>query len=112
MPKPQYMLASYQVDLDDQKAFLEELIATEQAYREEKLITDAPIIRMASKKNPEFILEIIEFVSAQAVADVMDNSNVQGHWGKLAGMWKKGDFAADEIPEAHVPWALMDAIHS
>ncbi|MCP4415607.1 MAG: hypothetical protein GY805_03230 [Chloroflexi bacterium] len=111
MSTRQYMLASYQVKLDDQKAFLEELIATEQAYREESLITNNPIIRMASKKNPEFILEIIEFIDSQAVADVMENANVQAHWVNLAGMWEKGDFAADEIPEAHIPWALMDAIH-
>ena len=111
MPIRQFMLASYQVKVDEQKAFLEELIATEHAYREEGLITDLPIIRMASKKNPEFILEIIEFIDSQAVADVMNNANVQTHWVKLSGMWKKGDFAADEIPEAHIPWALMDAIH-
>ncbi len=111
MPKKQYMLASYQVELDAQKAFLEELIATEQAYREEALITESPIIRMASKKNPEFILEIIEFVDSQAVAAVMNNANVQVHWVRLASMWKKGDFAADKIPEAHIPWALMDALY-
>lgn len=105
------MLASYQVEVAEQGAFFEELVATEQAYREEGLITDQPIIRMASKKNAEFILEIIEFVNAQAVADVMENDNVQQHWVKLAGMWKKGDFPADHIPEAHTPWALMDSIH-
>ena len=111
MSKKQYMLASYLVELDEQQAFLDELVACEQAYRDENLITDAPIIRMSSKKNPEFILEIIEFVSAQAVADVMGNDHVQVHWVKLAGMWKKGDFPAADIPEAHIPWALMDAIH-
>ncbi|MBV7331836.1 hypothetical protein KFU94_27130 [Chloroflexi bacterium TSY] len=110
MSKRQFMLASYQVDLDDQEAFLAELNATEKAYRDEELITDRPILRMASKKDPEFILEIIEFVDSQAVADVMDNANVQVHWVKLASMWKNGDFAANNIPEAHVPWALMDAL--
>jgi hypothetical protein len=111
MPKSQYMLASYQVEIEDQTAFLDELVATEKAYRKEGLITDAPIIRMASKKNPEFILEIIEFADSQAVTVVMENANIQVHWVKLAGMWKKGDFAADKIPEAHIPWALMDAIY-
>lgn len=111
MTRKQYMLASYQVELDEQQSFFAELVACEQAYRDEALITDAPIIRMSSKKNPEFILEIIEFVSEQAVADVMENDHIQVHWVKLAGMWKKGDFPASNIPEAHIPWALMDAIH-
>ena len=65
---------------------------------------------MASKKDPEFILEIIEFIDAEAVADVMKNANVQAHWFKLSKMWKKGDFAASLIPEANFPWALMDSL--
>ncbi len=112
MSNSQYMLASYQVPIDEQAFFLEELNATEQAYRDENLITAQPIIRMRSNKDPEFLLEIIEFVSTQAVADVMENAHVQKHWVKLAGMWKKGDFPAKQIPEANIPWALMEAIHS
>ncbi|MEM7333111.1 MAG: hypothetical protein AAF490_13560 [Chloroflexota bacterium] len=111
MSNSQYMLASYQIDEHHKQKFLDELVATELAYRDEGLITTQPIIRMASKKNPEFIVEIIEFVSEQAVADVMENEHVQKHWVKLAGMWKKGDFPLEQIPEGTIPWALMDAIH-
>ena len=110
MPKKQYMLASYQVKLEDQSDFLKELLATERAYREEGFITDKPIIRMRSKIDPEFILEIIEWVNCQAFQDVQENDRVMSHWGKLESLWKNGGFGLDKIPESKIPWVMMDVI--
>ncbi len=110
MSQSQYMLATYQVEVADRAAFIQELIATEAAYREEQLVTDAPIIRMSSKEDPEYLLEIIEFKSAEALSSLMENANVQAHWGKLIGTWKDGDIAADRVPEAHIPWAILEPI--
>lgn len=110
MSQPQVMLASYQVEVDQRQAFLDELIATEAAYREGKFVTERPIMRMVSKKDPELILEVIEFASAEAVSAVMTHERVQAHWGRLKSLWKDGDFAADRIPEAHEPWPLLDSL--
>ena len=110
MPKGQIMLASYQVEPERRPAFVDELIATEAAYRAANFVTERPIMRMVSQRDPEMILEVIEFVSAEAVQAVMEHEGVQAHWAKLKSMWKDGDFAADRIPEVHVPWPLLDAL--
>ncbi len=112
MSNSQFMLASYQVPVEKQEAFLEELIATERAYREEALISDSPIFRMVSKIDPEFILEIIEWQSSQALAKAQNSNRVMGHWSRLKDMWKNGGFGAADIPETRVSWALMDALSS
>jgi len=110
MSNSQVMLASYQVAVENRQAFLDELVATEAAYREANFVTDRPILRIASKENPEFIVEVIEFASAEALGQVMEHAGVQAHWGRLEAMWKDGNFAADRVPEMHAPWPLFDAL--
>jgi hypothetical protein len=108
----QYMLACYQVEATAQAALVAELKETENAMRDEGLITDSHVFRMRSKTNAEYVLAIFEWRDQASYASVMDNDRVQGHWAALKAMWKSGGFGVAGLPESDVPWALMDAISS
>ena len=107
----QFMLACYQVDEAHQGEFLAELEDTERSMRDENLITDTPVLRMRSKGNPEYLLEIIEWTDHSAYESVMDNARIQEHWTRLQSMWKSGGLGVCSLPEGDSPWALLDAIH-
>ena len=55
----QFVTATYQVSVENQSEFLILLRKAETVMRAEALITPWPAIRMRSKKDPEFILEIL-----------------------------------------------------
>ena len=106
----QYMIASYRVKPADQNKFLNELQSTETAYQKAGLLSDKSIIRMTSRVDPEFIIEIIEWIDSQAFAAAQENSDILGHWGRLEEIWLDGGFGFDHVPESKNPWATFNPL--
>ncbi len=104
------MLASYQVEPERLGEFVEILKDTEALYRSHETITSAPIIRLRSIENPEFIVELIEWRSPKHLNEVMENDEIMAKWSLIKSQWKDGDFGFSSIPEASIPWALMKPI--
>ena len=68
------MLASYQIEKERAGEFVEVLKETEALYRSHEAITAAPIIRLQSIKNPEYMVELIEWRSPKHLKMVMDHT--------------------------------------
>ena len=104
------MFACYEVEPDSRSSFIQLLNDTEAVYRSHSVITDLPIIRLESMKDPGFIVEIIEWKSQQALASVMENEEIQEKWSEIKAAWKDGDFPLSKIPESSSPWSVMRRI--
>ena len=106
------MLACYQVEESEFDQFMGALRDTEDLYRKFGVVTSAPCIRLRSVENPEYIVELIEWLSPEHLQSVMENNEIMNMWGEIKALWKSGDFGMDKVPEAHVPWAVMRPIQN
>jgi len=106
----QFVTATYQVKQEHQDAFILLMKEAEQVMRQEQLITAQPIFRMRSLKNPEFIMEVFEWVDEQAFEQAQQNPKILAVWGKYQSIWEAGGFGVDRIPEAGMPWAQYSSI--
>ncbi|MCP4442170.1 MAG: hypothetical protein GY810_24950 [Aureispira sp.] len=108
--KPQFVFATYKVKETSQEAFIALLKECEEIMRGEKLITPNPIFRMSSRKNPQIILEIFEWVDDKAFSRAQNSPNVLAMWGKYESLWENGGFGINLIPEASESWAQFPSI--
>jgi hypothetical protein len=107
---PVVMLACYRVAAANFQSFLRLLNDTEDVYRAEDAITDAPVVRLQSIEDPTFVVELIEWRSPTALAAVQDNDAIQAKWSAIKEAWLDGDFPLSRVPEASVPWSVMRPI--
>ncbi|MHC4956292.1 MAG: hypothetical protein ACYTGZ_20820, partial [Planctomycetota bacterium] len=89
------MVASYRVDEQHLDAFIKTLKDTEALYRTYAVITDRPIARLQSMKDPEFLVEFIEWRSQRHLDAVMENDEIMAKWSQIKAEWKDGDFGWD-----------------
>ncbi len=106
----QFTTATYRVEVDKQNDFLDLLRGAEATMRTEGLITARPIFRMRSLTDPELILEIFEWVDAEAFGRAQQDPKILEWWGKYEATWKAGGFGLCEFPEAQQPWARYEAL--
>ncbi len=104
------MIACYQIDEESRESFIQLLKSTEQIYRAHSVLTEQPILRLESVKDPGYIIEIIEWKSQQTLAEVMENNEIQAKWVEIKSSWKHGNFPISQIPEGSIPWAVMRKI--
>ena len=111
MPEdPVAMIACYQVRPETTGGFIDLLRATEQVYRDQSAITERPILRLQSRQEPGYIIEVIEWRNLGTISAIQDNEAIQAMWSRIKASWLRGDFPFQEVPEASVPWAILQVI--
>ncbi len=107
----QFVTATYQVKEDKQDGFINLMKQAETIMREEKLISSNPVFRMRSLTNPELLIEIFEWIDAQAFERAQQNPKVLSIWGQFQASWIDGGFGLIRFPESNQPWAQFSSIH-
>ncbi len=101
----QYVTATYRVKQENQDAFKKLMQEAEEVMRAEQLITSQPVFRMQSLINPEYIIEVFEWVDEEAFNKAMQNPQVLSIWGQYQNIWEDGGFGMQQIPESAESWA-------
>ena len=106
----QFVTATYQVPVEKQSEFIHLLREAETVMRAEGLITSWRAIRMRSKKDPEFILEILQWADNKAFQRAQNTPAVLKLWGQFEALWKEGGFGVARLPEVNDRFAQYDTI--
>lgn len=107
---PQFVMATYQVELKAHKKFIDLLKSCEATMRKEKLITTKPIFRMQSNNQPQILIEIFEWVDSDAFATAQQTHTVLHYWKQMQSLWIDGGFGLKQVPESSFPWAQYKSI--
>jgi quinol monooxygenase YgiN len=106
----QFVTATYRVKQNNLEAFILLMKEAEQVMRSEQLITSKPVLRMQSRINPEYVLEVFEWVDEEAFGRAQQTPKVLAIWGQYQNIWEAGGFGMNQIPESSESWAQYSSL--
>ncbi len=110
MSSPILVLAVYRVAEKSQKEFLRVLCEKRAYFVRAKYVTSREPLLLRSGMNPEFLIDIFEWSSDDAIERAHSDPIVLRHWSAMESLWIDGGLGLSQLPESDEAFAGFQSI--
>ncbi len=104
------VLAVYRVAEKVQAEFFQVVKDKREYFLKAGLMTARVPIFLRSSGNPEFLIDIFEWASAEAIERAHSDPVVQRMWARMAELWIDGGLHLSQLPESDESFAGFEPV--
>lgn len=104
------VLAVYRVAEKVQAEFFQVVKDKREYFLKAGLMTARAPIFLRSSGNPEFLIDIFEWSSAEAIERAHSDPVVQRMWARMAELWIDGGLHLSQLPESDESFAGFEPV--
>ena len=107
---PVVVLAVYRVAEKSQADFLRIVGEKREYFLKSGYTTPRAPIFLRSSSSPEFLIDIFEWASEQAIEKAHSDPVVLRYWSEMEGLWIDGGLGLSQLPESDEAFAGFEPV--